>query len=163
MLPELVRRDLLRPLRAPVPVGCLCVCRDAEPAMDESRLKQIRPFAGLSTAERKMRARVVDKFRAPAGTTLVSQGDYGYEFMVIEEGTVDVIRDGERIATMGPGDFFGELAVLAVGGQRNASVVASSPVRVVTLTAHDMRSVREHMPQIDRVIADRTPPTGGSG
>jgi hypothetical protein len=103
MLAELVRRDLLRPLRAPVPVGCLCVCQDAEPAMDESRLKQIRPFAGLSIAERKLLALVVDEFRAPAGTTLVSQGDYGYEFMVIEEGTVDVIRDGERIATMGPG------------------------------------------------------------
>ena len=62
------------------------------------------------------------------------QGDYGYEFMVIEEGTVDVFRDGERIDSMGPGDFFGELAVLD-DGKRDASVVATLPVRVVTLTA----------------------------
>jgi len=131
--------------------------------MEESRLKQIRPFAGLSVAERKMLARVVDEFSAPAGTTLVRQGDYGYEFMVIEDGTVDVLRDGERIDTMGPGDFFGELAVIAAGGTRNASVVATSPVSIITLTAHDMRTVRERMPlvgeQIDRVIADRSPST----
>ncbi len=129
--------------------------------MDESRLGQLRPFAGLSAAQRKMLARVADELSAPAGSTLVSQGDYGYEFIVIEEGTVDVFRDGELIDTMRPGDFFGELAVLDVGGQRNATIVASSPVRLVTLTAHYMREVRERLPligeQIDRVIADRRP------
>jgi CRP-like cAMP-binding protein len=128
--------------------------------MDDSRLEQIRPFAGLSTAERKMLARILDEFSAPAGTTLVSEGDYGYEFMVLEEGTVDVIRHGELIDTMGPGDFFGELAVLGDGARRNASIVASSPVCVLRLTAHDMRLVRERLPlvgeQIDSVIAART-------
>ena len=128
--------------------------------MDESRLKRIKPFASLSTTERRELARVVDEFSAATGTTLVSQGDYGYELMVIEEGTADVFRDGERIDTIGPGDFFGELAVLDDESKRNASVVATSPVRVLTLTAHYMRLVREHMPQIgdqiDRVIADRT-------
>jgi CRP-like cAMP-binding protein len=127
--------------------------------MDEARLKQIEPFAGLSATERKELARLLDEFNAATGTTLVSQGDYGYEFMVIEEGTAEVFRDGERIATFGPGDFFGELAVLDDGSHRNASVVATSPVRVLTLTAHYMRVVREHLPgigdQIDRVIADR--------
>jgi CRP-like cAMP-binding protein len=61
---------------------------------------------------------------------------------------------------MGPGDFFGELAVLTVGGQRNASIVATSPVRIVTLTAHYMREVSERMPaigaKIESVIAART-------
>lgn len=128
--------------------------------MDEARLKQIAPFAVLSTAERKMLARVVDETSAPAGTTLVKQGDYGYQFMVIEEGTVDVIHDGEHVRTLGPGEFFGELAVLDDGGQRNATIVACSPVRLVTLSSHYMRVVRERMPQIgdqiDRVIAERT-------
>ncbi len=107
-----------------------------------------------------MLARIIDEFTAPAGTTLVSEGDYGYEFMVIEEGTVDAIRHGERIDTMGPGDFFGELAVLGDGIPRNASIVATSPVCILRLSAHDMRVVRERMPlvgkQIDSVIADRT-------
>ncbi|HMD52230.1 MAG TPA: cyclic nucleotide-binding domain-containing protein [Solirubrobacteraceae bacterium] len=128
--------------------------------MDEARLQQVRPFAGLSTAERKMLGRVIDEFRAPAGTTLVRQGDYGYEFMVIEEGTVDVIRNAELVDKMGPGDFFGELAVLDGGGHRNASVVATSPVCILRLSAHDMRLMRERMPsigeQIDSVVAART-------
>jgi CRP-like cAMP-binding protein len=106
-----------------------------------------------------MLARILDEFSALAGTTLVSEGDYGYEFMIIEDGTVDVIRHGGLIDTMGPGDFFGELAVLADGAKRNASIVASSPVCVLRLTAHDMRVVRERMPllgeQIDSVIAAR--------
>jgi len=127
--------------------------------VDEARLKALSPFSGLSVAERNMLARLLDEQSVPEGATLVSQGDYGYEFMVIEEGTVDVFRNGERIDSMGPGDFFGELAVLDDGGKRNASVIATSPVRVVTLTAHYMRVVREQMPQIgdqiDRVIADR--------
>jgi len=107
-----------------------------------------------------MLARVLDEFSSPEGTTLVSQGDYGYEFMVIEEGTVDVFRDGEKIDDMGPGDFFGELAVIAAGGQRNATIIATSPVKMLSLTAHYMRVIRERMPslgeQIDSVVAERT-------
>jgi cAMP-dependent protein kinase regulator len=128
--------------------------------MDEARLQRIGPFAGLSTAERKMLARVVDEPTVSAGTTLVRQGDYGYEFMVIEEGDVDVFRDGERIDTMGPGDFFAEHGELADGGLRNATIVTTSPVRVLTLTAHYLRLMREQMPQlaeqIEQVISART-------
>ncbi len=128
--------------------------------MEASRLENVAPFANLTPAEREMLARVLDDFSAPAGTTLVSQGEYGYEFMVIEEGTVDVIRDGELVDTMGPGEFFGELAVVAAGGQRNATIVATSPVKILSLTAHYMRVVRERMPrigeQIDAAIAERS-------
>jgi CRP/FNR family transcriptional regulator, cyclic AMP receptor protein len=129
--------------------------------MDARRVAALRPFADLSPAQHGMLARMLDEVRAPAGATLVSEGDYGYEFMVIEEGTVDVFRGGERVDEMGPGDFFGELAVLGDGAQRNATIVATSPVRLLTLTAHYMREVRERMPsvgeQIDRVISERTP------
>jgi CRP-like cAMP-binding protein len=88
--------------------------------MGESRLKALAPFAELSTAERKMLARMLDQLTAPAGAALVSQGDYGYEFMVIEEGTVDVYLDGERIDTIGPGDFFGS-SPRAPGATRRSS------------------------------------------
>jgi CRP-like cAMP-binding protein len=129
-------------------------------AMDASRLQSLRPFSDLSTAERNMIARIADEFAVPEGTTLMSEGDFGYEFMVIEEGTADVVRHGERVDTVGPGDFFGELAVLADGAHRNASVVATSPVRGFRLSAHDMRMVRERMPrvgqQIDSVVPDRS-------
>jgi CRP/FNR family transcriptional regulator, cyclic AMP receptor protein len=127
--------------------------------MDDSRLQSLRPFEGLTTAERKRLARMLDEFSAPAGFTLVEQGDSGYEFMVIEQGTVDVLYDGERIDTMGPGDFFGELAVLQAGGRRNATIVATSDVRVLTLTANYMRVVCDSMPlvaqRVDAVVAER--------
>jgi len=128
--------------------------------IDDARLAQVRPFAGLTVAERKMIGRAIDPFTAPTGTTLVEQGRFGYEFMIIEEGTVDVVRDGKLVDSMGPGDFFGELAVLAAGGERNASIVATSPVRGLRLTAHDMRVLRERIPslgaQIDSVAAARS-------
>jgi cAMP-dependent protein kinase regulator len=127
--------------------------------MDESRLQSLPLFEGLTTAERRTLARMLDESSVPAGTTLVQQGDSGYEFMVIEQGTVDVLCDGERIDSMGPGDFFGELAVLQAGGRRNATIVASSDVRVLRLTAHYTRVVRDSMPllaqRIDGVVAER--------
>jgi cAMP-dependent protein kinase regulator len=128
--------------------------------MDYERLETVRPFEGLTEAQLKMLAGVLDESSAAEGDTIVTQGEYGYEFIVIEDGTVDVIHDGEKIDTMGAGDFFGELAVIAAGGQRNATIVATSPVRLLTLTAHYMRVIRDRMPalgdQIDAVIADRT-------
>jgi CRP-like cAMP-binding protein len=128
--------------------------------MDATRVARLAPFTDLTPAQQSMLARMLDEVRAPAGATLVSEGDYGYEFMIIEEGTVEVLRGGERIDEMGAGEFFGELAVLGDGARRNATIVATSDVRILTLTAHYMREVRERMPavgeQIDRVIAQRT-------
>lgn len=127
--------------------------------LDAERLGKIRVFESLTIAERNMLARILDEFTVPQGATIIQQGDFGYEFMVIEEGTVEVFLDGAPIDEMGPGDFFGELAVLADGAQRNATIVATRPVRGLKLTARDMRTVRERMPkigeQIDRVIAER--------
>jgi CRP/FNR family transcriptional regulator, cyclic AMP receptor protein len=129
--------------------------------MDATRVARLSPFKDLSPAQQSMLARMLDEISAPAGATLVTEGDYGYEFMIIEDGTVEVLRGGERIDEMGPGDFFGELAVLGDGARRNATIVATTPVRILTLTSHYMREVRERMPavgeQIDRVIAERTP------
>jgi CRP/FNR family transcriptional regulator, cyclic AMP receptor protein len=128
--------------------------------MDVTRVARLAPFKDLTPAQQSMLARLLDEVRAPEGTTIVHEGDYGYEFMIIEHGSVDVFRGGERIDEMGAGDFFGELAVLGDGARRNATIVATSPVSLLTLTAHYMREVRERMPavgeQIDRVIAARS-------
>ena len=128
--------------------------------MDYTRLQGIKPFEGMTEAQLKMLAGVMDSSSAAVGQEIVKQGDFGYEFMVIEEGTVDVLKDGAKIDEMGPGDFFGELAVLASGGQRNATIVATSPVKLLTLTSHYMRVIRDRMPslgeQIDAVVAPRT-------
>jgi len=129
--------------------------------MDATRVARLTPFKDLTPAQQSMLARMLDEVRAPEGTTLVHEGDYGYAFMIIEHGTVDVFRGAERIDEMGPGDFFGELADLGDGTRRSASIVATSPVSLLTLTAHYMRQVRERIPavgeQIDRVIAQCSP------
>jgi CRP-like cAMP-binding protein len=120
--------------------------------MDYKRLEGLAPFAGLTDGERRMLAGVLDERHFAAGEDIVTQGDYGYEFMVIEEGSVDVLHNGEKVDTMGPGDFFGELAVISAGGQRNATIRATSPVTILSLTAHYMREVRSRMPRIGEQI-----------
>ncbi len=123
------------------------------------RLAKIDALSELAIGQRRQLARLVDQVSAAAGETLVAQGEPGYEFLMLEEGTADVIQDGQVINTVGPGDFFGELAVLDSGVPRSASVVATSDLRVIVLTAHFMREMRERMPSvganIDRVAVER--------
>ncbi len=110
-------------------------------------LARIPLFAELSTGERRMLGRLVDELVADAGETLMQQGEPGYEVLVIEQGAADVMQDGRLINTMGPGDFFGELAVLDAG-PRTASVIATSPLRAIVFTAHFLHELRERMPSI---------------
>jgi CRP-like cAMP-binding protein len=74
------------------------------------------------------------------------QGDHGTALFAIEQGTVEVIADGERLASLGPGEVFGEIAVIA-GGARVASVVATSPVRLIALLDRDVRALERRSPQ----------------
>ncbi len=124
-----------------------------------SRLASIELFAGLSRGQLLMLARVLDEVTATAGETIMSEGEPGYEVLVLEEGAAEVLKGGARVAVMGPGDIFGELAVLDVGGPRTASVIATSPLRAMLLTAHFMREVRAQLPalgeRIERVAAER--------
>lgn len=124
-----------------------------------SRLESISVLSGLSQAHRQMLARLADEMVAEPGETLVRQGDRGYEFLMIEEGTADVLQDGVRINTMTAGDVFGELAVLDAGTPRTATVVATSPLRGIVLTAHFMREMRARIPgvaeQIDQLASVR--------
>src|SRR4029078_6340680 len=77
----------------------------------------------------------------PEGRELVREGDYSYDVLAIEEGTASGERDGARIADLGPGDVVGEMGVLE-RSQRNATVRATSPRRLVTLTGWDSRRLR---------------------
>ncbi|HXF35761.1 MAG TPA: cyclic nucleotide-binding domain-containing protein, partial [Actinomycetota bacterium] len=81
--------------------------------MDAERLARIPLFQGLSKHEREQVARWADEVDVPAGKHLLDEGRLPHEFFVIEEGTATVTRDGRRLAELGPGDFFGEIAILA--------------------------------------------------
>ena len=121
--------------------------------MDEARLARVPLFADLSRREREHVARFTDELDFPEGRQLATEGDFAYEFFVIEDGTVDVIQQGERVNKLGPGDFFGEIG--AMGGiPRVASVITTSPVRAIVMTAHDLRAVAREMPEVaDRIRA----------
>jgi cAMP-dependent protein kinase regulator len=123
------------------------------------RLGRIDAMRELSIGQRRELAEVVDEVVVDAGETLMQQGEPGYEFLMLEEGSAEVVKDGEPINEMGPGDFFGELAILQDGTPRTASVIATSDLRAIVFTAHFMRLMRERMPsvgaQIDRAAAER--------
>lgn len=116
------------------------------------RLGEIELFAGLTDGERRMLARLVDELDAEPGDLLMDEGDYGYEAIFIEAGTAEVRQSGEPINTVGPGEMVGELALVAPGGKRTASVLAASPLRALSLTSHSVHEIRAKMPDLAAAI-----------
>ena len=121
--------------------------------MDASHLDGIALFAGLSKEQRAEVAKQADEIDVEAGKRLVSEGRFGYEFFVIENGTAEVVRAGEHIADLGPGDFFGEMALLG-DIERNASVVASSPITAIVMTDRAFRHLARAMPEVAERIRE---------
>jgi CRP/FNR family transcriptional regulator, cyclic AMP receptor protein len=125
--------------------------------MDVGRLRNIPVFADMSDADLQRIATFATEDSAPEGATLVREGDYSTELIAIEEGTAEVRHDGRRLATLGPGDVFGETGVLE-RGLRNASVVATSPLRIVKLTTWDMKRLTpEAVQRLRELVAERRP------
>jgi CRP-like cAMP-binding protein len=113
--------------------------------MDPARLKNIPVFADLGDDELHHIAALAAEVSVPEGKELVREGDYSYDVLAIEEGTARVDRHGEHLADLGPGDVVGEMGVLE-REQRNATVVATSPMRLVTLTSWDIRRLQKTAP-----------------
>ncbi len=106
-------------------------------------------FAGCSRRELQEIARVADELTVPEGTVLARQGAVGSELFVIVEGTAKVTRDNEPVATVGPGGFVGELAVLA-RVPRNATVTAESKMDVLVLTPIGLSQLLDDIPGLAR-------------
>jgi CRP/FNR family transcriptional regulator, cyclic AMP receptor protein len=119
--------------------------------MKADRLRKIPLFEGLSDHEYDRLERWTDEIDVPANKHLVNEGAYPHEFMVIESGSAEVTHDGEHLAHLGPGDFFGEIALL-LDVPRTATVVASSDVTLVVMHERDFRAMEEEIPRIrDRI------------
>jgi len=115
--------------------------------LDSARLKRIPVFSDLGDEALQHIAALAAEVSVPAGKELVREGDYSYDVLAIEEGTASVERRGEHIADLGPGDVIGEMGVLE-RSQRNATVVATSPMLLVTLTSWDIRKLRKTTPEV---------------
>jgi len=127
--------------------------------MDESRLSTVDLFSGLSREELRRLSRVTDEVVVPADTTLIHEGAFAHEFLLIEAGSAEVRRDGRLLAELGPGDFAGEIGVMQ-DARRNATVTASSELTAIVMTARDLRELAREMPSVaahlDAAIAART-------
>jgi CRP-like cAMP-binding protein len=128
--------------------------------VDPGRLKAIPLFQSVSDEAMAEIATFAQEVSVEEGRELVREGDYSYEFMAIEEGKAEVTRAGEHVADLGPGDFFGEVGLLE-RDLRNATVIATEPTRLITLTGWDLKRMERSMPEavesIRSVIGQRRP------
>jgi CRP-like cAMP-binding protein len=111
-------------------------------------------FSALSKQELGALAKATEDLEVEEGKVLTREGDLGREFFVIVEGDVLVTRDDSEVRRLGPGDFFGEIALIYENARRTATVTSASPLRFFVLTRQSFRSLLEHQPEIeDKVMA----------
>jgi CRP-like cAMP-binding protein len=132
--------------------------------MDPQELAKIPLFGDLSEEDLAAVATYADEVTVSEGKHLVDEGGYAYDLWAIIEGTAQVIVGGEAVAELGPGDFFGEAGVLEKQ-QRNATVVAKTRMRLVTLTGWDLRRMRKQlgpvMDKLEQAVEQRRQPIPG--
>ncbi len=114
-------------------------------------IQKVPLFARCSKRELAEVASIADEVDLREGKSLTREGDRGREFFVLIEGTADVYRRGKKINTMGPGDFFGEIALLE-NTPRVATVTAKTPLRFFVLTSHDFRHLLDENPKVERKV-----------
>jgi CRP-like cAMP-binding protein len=120
-------------------------------AVDVTRLEKFPLFASLNDEQRHLVASELGERTAEPGLHLTSEGGGGYFFFLIDEGTAEVTRDGGVVAELGPGDFFGEASIL-VNRRRNASVVATSHMRLLELFGADFANLTKQIPEIGATV-----------
>lgn len=120
--------------------------------VDASRLAAVPALADLPAAELDELAAAVRELHVDAGVRVVSIDDYGAAIYFVEEGEAVVdTEDGEPEQTLGAGDTFGEIGLLLTG-ERTATVVARTPMRLLSLDGYDFERIRERVPELERSL-----------
>jgi len=110
-------------------------------------LQQVPLLAGLGRKELELVSRLCDEVDMPAGRELMREGTTGDEFYVIVEGSVRVERGGQRVATLGSGQFLGEIA-LVDHGPRSASATCETACRLLVLGHREFNSLLQVNPEV---------------
>jgi len=116
-------------------------------------MRAVPLFARLGKRELADVAALADEVEMEAGHTVVREGDRGREFVVLLEGEARVERGGETLRTLGPGDFFGEIALVA-RVPRTASVTTATPVKALVIADQGFRSLMASTPAIQQKVLE---------
>jgi CRP/FNR family cyclic AMP-dependent transcriptional regulator len=114
-------------------------------------LARTRLFAGVDSEGLERVAARMTELDVPADRAIVRQGEIGTGFFIVVRGAVRVIRDGETLAELGPGAFFGELSVID-RQPRLAQVVSSEPTTCLALASWDFEAVIGEQPTVAMAI-----------
>ena len=110
-------------------------------------LATVPMFSACPKRELQLLARAAEEIRIEPGTEIIREGDRGHEFFVIAEGKAKVTHNGAEVATLGPGSFFGELALLD-RTTRDATVTALTPMEVIILGQREFSAVLAQAPSM---------------
>jgi CRP-like cAMP-binding protein len=116
-------------------------------------LKRTPLLAGLGRREIEEVGRLADEVDVPAGRVLMREGDTGREFFVLVSGTVGIDRGGTRVRTMEPGDYFGEIALLAEG-PRTATATADTAASLLVLGHREFHSLMDQFPAVRTCVLE---------
>jgi CRP-like cAMP-binding protein len=116
-------------------------------------IKHVPLFARCSRGELKEIAFLADEIDLKEGKEMTREGAPGREFFVLLEGTAEVKKGSRKLNTLGPGDFFGEIA-LVCREPRTATVVATSPVRALVITDRSFRRLLDDAPRVQTKVME---------
>ena len=126
--------------------------------MDASQLKRIPLFSEASDDELKRVAIFAESKEIPEGQTVIEEGGFSNELLAIEDGKAEVSRDGEKIATLGKGDIFGEAGMLD-DSMRTATVTAKTRLKVISMRHFEVKRLKKDAPdvyaKIEQLVEDR--------
>jgi CRP-like cAMP-binding protein len=125
-------------------------------------IRSVPLFTHCTRAELAEVSKIADEIDVPEGKDLTREGDRGREFFVLLEGNANVKQGGRKVNALGPGDFFGEIALVS-RSPRTATVTTTTPARLLVITATSFQSLLAHQPKIQlrvlEALADRLAPS----
>jgi len=124
--------------------------------MDPARLTRSPVFSELDSEHLSRLAALATEQSYPVGAVLVREGDFSTELYVIEEGAADIVRHGEVIGSVGPGDIVGEIGVLEKT-KRTADVVVTEPLLLIKITHWEIRRLpQDTIAKLQAILETRT-------
>ena len=121
--------------------------------MDAARITAIPIFADLRAGDVARLSAAATELHLEVGEALTEEGEFGHALFAVESGNANVIVDGSVVRTVRPGDVIGEVAILA-SGRRTATVVATSPMRLIAIFKRDIWELEQSAPEVAERLRD---------